>query len=258
MNEAVEMVSDFLIRARAVLRRKTVEKELDEELRFHYEEQVRKFVQLGMEEGEARRRSRLMFGGTEEIKEECREARGVQWVESVAQDLRYGLRTMKKSAGFTAVVVLTLALGIGVNTALFAIVHGVVLSPLPFPQPEELVSLWERNVIGETADNVVSGGTFLDWQGQATSFQQMALIEESTANLSGDGGALPESIGTRQCSYNLFPMLGVRPLYGRLFSAEDDRVGTSATAILTYGLVLCVLGRGWKCQQWPGTEWGQW
>ena len=232
------MLTDFLIRIRSLFRRNTLERELDDELRFHFDQQVDKFIQSGMSSQEARRTARLMFGGTEEIKEECREARGVLFVENLLQDLRYGLRTMRKSPGFTAVVVLTLALGISVNTALFTIVHGVLLSPLPFPRPDRLVSLWERNVIENSpasAFNVVSGGVFADWQ-QATSFQQMALIGENSANLSGDGGSLPESIGTRQCSYNLFFMLGVQPLYGRLFTEEDDRHGAAATVILTHSL----------------------
>jgi predicted permease len=233
------MLSDFLIRVRALFRRKAVERELDDELRFHFEQQVEKFVQSGMPSQEARRRARLMFGGTEEIKEECREARGVLFLENLLQDLRYGLRTMRKSPGFTAVVVLTLALGIGVNTALFTIVHGVLLSPLPFPRSDRLVSLWERDIVENSpfsAYNVVSGGVFADWQQQVTSFQQMALIGEDSANLSGHGGSLPESIGTRQCSYNLFSMLGVQPLYGRLFTEEDDRSGAAATVILMHGL----------------------
>jgi predicted permease len=230
------MFSDFLIRARVLFCRKAVERELNDALRFHFEQQVEKFVQSGIPSQEARRRARLMFGATEEIKEECRAARGVLFLENLLQDLRYGLRTIRKSPGFAAVVVLTLALGIGVNTALFTIVHGVLLSPLPFPHPERLVSLWERNVVGETAYNVVSGGVFSDWQRQATSFQQMALIGENSANLSGGGGPLPESIGTRQCSYNLFSMLGVQPLYGRLFTEQDDRVGAAATVILTHDL----------------------
>jgi putative ABC transport system permease protein len=232
------MLSDFLIRIRSLFRRNTVERELDDELRFHLDQQVEKFIQSGMSSQEAQRRARLMFGGTEEIKEECREARGVLFVENLLPDLRCGLRTMRKSPGFTAVVVLTLALGMGVNTALFTIVHGVLLSPLPFPRPDRLVSLWERNVVDNSpfsAFNVVSGGVFADWQ-QATSFQQMALIGENSANLSGDGGSLPESIGTRQCSYNLFSMLGVQPLYGRLFTEEDDRRGAAATVILTHSL----------------------
>ena len=244
------MLSDLLIRVRSLFRRNTVERELDDELRFHFEQQVEKFVQSGAPSQEARRRARLMFGGTEEIKEECREARGVVFVENLLQDLRYGLRSMRKSPGFTAVVVLTLALGIGVNTALFTIVHGVLLSPLPFPRPDRLVSLWERNVIDNnpfSAFNVVSGGVFADWQ-QATSFQQMALIGENSANLSGDGGSLPESIGTRQCSYNLFSTLGVQPLYGRLFTEEDDRQGAPATVILTHGsgnAVMAAILRSW-------------
>jgi putative ABC transport system permease protein len=232
------MLSDFLIRIRSLFRRNTVERELDDELRFHLDQQVEKFIQSGMSSQEAQRRARLMFGGTEEIKEECREARGVLFVENLLPDLRCSLRTMRKSPGFTAVVVLTLALGMGVNTALFTIVHGVLLSPLPFPRPDRLVSLWERNVVDNSpfsAFNVVSGGVFADWQ-QATSFQQMALIGENSANLSGDGGSLPESIGTRQCSYNLFSMLGVQPLYGRLFTEEDDRRGAAATVILTHSL----------------------
>jgi putative ABC transport system permease protein len=197
------MLSDFLIRMRALFRRNSVERELDDELRFHFEQQVEKFVQSGIPSQEARRSARLMFGATEEIKEECREARGVVVFENLLQDLRYGLRTIRKSPGFTAVVVLTLSLGIGLNAALFTIVHGVLLSPLPFLRPDRLVSLWERDVVENTpfsAYNVVSGGVFADWQRQTTSFQQIALIGESSANLSGDGGSFPESIGTRLAS----------------------------------------------------------
>jgi putative ABC transport system permease protein len=110
--------------------------------------------------------------------------------------------------------------------------------PLPFPEPERLVSLWERNLSDEFPGpyNVVSGGIFEDWQQQSTSFEQMSLIGEDSANLSGDGGALPEAIHTRFCSYNLFSILGVQPVRGRLFSAEDDRVGAAGTVILTHGL----------------------
>lgn len=229
-------MGDFMMRMKALFRRKAAEEELDAELRFHFDQQVRKFVESGMPLAEAQRRARLTMGGEEQIKEECRDARGVRFAESLAQDVRYGLRSLRKSPGFTAVAIVTLMLGIGVNTALFTIVHGVLLNPLPFPRPDRLVSLWEENIIDTSPYNPISGGVFTDWQKDATSFQQMALLGEDTANLSGDGGALPESIGIRQCSYNLFPLLGVQPALGRFFAEDDDRHGASPTTVLTNGL----------------------
>jgi predicted permease len=230
------MIRDCILRLKALFRRKAVEEELEMELCFHFDHQVQKFVESGIPLAEAQRRARLTMGGEEQIKEECRDARGVRFLESLAQDVRYGFRSLRKSPGFTAVVILTLMLGIGVNTALFTIVHGVLLNPLPFPRPERLVSLWEGNVIDAYAYNPVSGGVFADWQKEARSFEQMALIGEDTANLSGDGGALPESIGIRQCSYNLFSLLGVQPALGRFFTEEDDRPGATPTTVLTNGL----------------------
>jgi predicted permease len=230
------MSGDLWMRLRSLFHRKSVEQELDEELRFHFEGQVQKFVAQGVPLAEAQRRARLSIGGMEQIKEECRDARGVRFAETLWQDVRFGLRSLQKSKGFTAVAILTLMLGIGVNTALFTIIHGVLLNPLPFSHPDTLVSLWEEDVIDTAPYNPVSGGVFTDWQKQAKSFEEMALIGEDTANLSGDGRALPESIGIRQCSYNLFSLLGVQPALGRFFSEEDDRPGGAPTAVLTNGL----------------------
>jgi predicted permease len=230
------MLSELRIRLRALFRRKTAEQDLDEELRFHFEQQVEKFFKAGMPWEEARRQTRLAIGGAEQIKEECRDARGVRFLENVAQDVRFGLRTLCKSPGFATVAILTLTLGIGVNTALFTIVHGVLMNPLPFRQPDRLVNLWEREVIDTGSFNVVSGGVFGDWQKQATSFEQMALIGEDTANLSSEGGSLPESITIRQCSYNLFSILGVQPAWGRFFAEDEDRRGAPATVVLTSAL----------------------
>jgi predicted permease len=230
------MFDDLYLRLKALFQRKAVERELDNELRFHYDQQVAKLVADGATLAEAQRHARLVVGGTEQIKEECRDARGVRFLETLWQDIRYGLRSLRKSPGFTLVAILTLTLGIGVNTALFTIVHGVLMNPLPFSRPDRLVNLWERDVIAESSYNVVSGGVFGDWQKEATSFDQMALMTWDSANLSGDGGSLPESIRTMQCSYNLFSMLGVQPAVGRFFVEADDRSGAPATVVLANGL----------------------
>ena len=230
------MIRELLMCLRAIFRRKSVEFELDEELRFHYQQQVEKLLKAGLPLDASRRKARLIIGGAEQVKEQCRDARGVRVLENVAQDLRFGLRALGKSPGFAAVAILTLALGIGANTALFTIVHGVLLTPLPFPRPDRLVNLWEREVIGTGSFNVVSGGVFADWQKQAASFEQMALIGEDKVNLSDDRGSLPESIEIRQCSYNLFSILGVQPALGRFFAEQDDRRGAPATVVLSNAL----------------------
>jgi len=209
---------------------------MDDELRFHIEAYAEDLVRNGGPRGEALRRARLEFGGIEHTKESCRDEWHVNLLDGTFQDIRFAFRTLRKKPAFTSLAIMTLALGIGVNTSLFTIVYGVLFSRLPFREPERLVSLWERNIIDESPYNVVSGGIFEDWQHQASSFSQMALIGEDSANLSGDGGELPEAIGTRFCSYNLFSMLGVQPIHGRLFTAEDDRAGAGATVILTYGI----------------------
>ena len=211
--------------------------ELEDELRAHVDALMEENIRRGMTSDEARHAALREFGGVEQTKERYRDQRSLPFLERLLQDMRFGLRGLRKHPGFACLAILTLALGIGVNTSLFTVVHGVLLSPLPFPEPERLVSLYERAVGADNNnDNVVAGGQFADWQRQATSFEQMALVGEDSANLSGDGGSLPEAIGTRWCSHNLFSILGVQPIYGRLFSPEDDRAGASATVVLTHGL----------------------
>jgi hypothetical protein len=130
-----------------LFQRHRMEKQLEAELQFHLEQQIADKMRAGITESEARRSARLEFGGLDQVKEECRDARGTRWLETLLEDARFGVRTLWRSPAFTAVAVLTLALGIGANTAVFTVVNGVLLRPLPFPEPENLflISYLPRN-----------------------------------------------------------------------------------------------------------------
>jgi putative ABC transport system permease protein len=230
------MLSDLLFRVRSLFRRKAVETELDDELRFHFEQQLAKYVNSGLTPGEALRRARIDFGGLDQVKEECREARGVHLLETLFQDVRYGVRMLRKSPGFTAVALLTLALGIGANTVIFSVVYGVLLRPLPYQDPSRLIVLHETTPRVGTVS--VSYANFLDWRAQNRAFSKMAAVASVAFNLAGLGSGLdqPESISGAAVSSDFLPMLGVHPLLGRNFDATQDQAGTAPVALLSYQL----------------------
>jgi putative ABC transport system permease protein len=231
------MFNDLIFRLRSLFRRKVVETELDDEVRFHVEQLVEQHVESGLPREEARRRARLEFGGIEQAKEECRDARGVQFIETLFQDTRFGLRMLLKSPGSTAAVVIALALGIGASTAMFTVVRSVLLRPLPFKDPTRLIRLYEHSADEKFAYNQVAAGVFAAWKNQSHSFSDLAIISVGAQyNLSGAGGQLPEKVRAAECSWSLFPTLGVEPAVGRTFAAADDQPSANATVVLSWSL----------------------
>ena len=152
-------------------------------------------------------------------------------MEALIQDLRYGFRMLVNSPGFTVVAIVTLALGIGANTALFSVIHGVLLSPLPFPEPDQLVTLHENKPNFEGGS--VSYPNFLDWQKDNHTFSALAVGRTYAFSLTGMGEA--EQVGGEFISADFFPLLGVKPVIGRTFAEHEDRVGAGPVALISAG-----------------------
>jgi predicted permease len=225
------MWSDLRIRLRSLFRRRAVEAELDEELRFHLERQVEALAAAGLPHAEAARQARLAFGGLEQIKEECRQARGVSALETAAQDLRYGLRMLRRTPLVTALAVLTLAAGLGANTAIFSAVNTALLRPLPYPDPDRLVVVWGSRP--QRQGTPVSATNFLDYQEQSRAFEHMATFHAAGFVLTGGE---PEWLRAGRVSPDFFAVLGVRAALGRTFAPEDGRAGGDKVVILGPGI----------------------
>ena len=155
-------------------------------------------------------------------------------METLLKDIRYGIRGLLKRPGFTIIALVTLALGIGANTAIFSVVNAVLLRPLPFPNPEELVIVWEDATYAGFPHNTPAPANFVDWKNQNQSFADMAASHETSFNLTGDGE--PERVSAYSVTSNFFPLLGVQPLLGRSFLTEEDRPGANKVAVLSYSL----------------------
>jgi putative ABC transport system permease protein len=223
------MLSKLRTRIRALLRKSEMERELNEELRYHIERQTEQNIRLGMNPDEARHAARKTFGGVEQAKERSRDARGVRWLEELWQDWRYGARMLAQNPGFTLIAVITLALGIGMNTVIFSVVNAVLLRPLPYRDPDRLMAIRETKLL-ETDDSQVSPGNFLTWQRQNTVFAPLEAITVRDFNLvSADN---PERVIGMLATHGFLSMLGMRPLLGREFLPEEDRPGHNRVVIL--------------------------
>ena len=222
-------------RLHGLLRREAVIADMDEEMRLHLEMQAEANVEKGMSPEEARHAALRMFGNFDSLRERGYEVRGGGMLETFLQDLRYAARMLAKSPAFTAVAVLTLALGVGANTAIFSFVEAVLLRALPFRHAERTVVLWENNRVENRPHNVLSPANYFDWRDQAKSFDEMAAIADRRVNLTGEGA--PEEVPIQLVSPNLFTLLGAEAAVGRTFRPDDVKGEERARiAILSHGL----------------------
>lgn len=220
-----ELWSNLRYRLRALVRRQAAEHELDDELRFHLDREAEKYIAAGLSRDEALRHARLAFGGIERIKEDSRDARGTRLVETTMQDLRHAIRSLRRTPGFTTLVVLTLALGVGANTAMFSVVNAVLLRPLPYRQAGRLVYI--------DADGLYYEGTYLQFRERARTMD-IAAYRGRDFSLAGRGD--PVQLHGVQVSPNFFSTLGATPAIGRGFLAGESQPGDSNAVVLSYGL----------------------
>ncbi len=226
------MISDLLYRLRALLRRRSVEAELDDELRAHFDRQVEKHVRSGLPPEEAKLRARLEFGGREQVKEECRAARGVSMIETTIQDLRYGLRQLRRTPGFALAAVLILALGIGVNSAIFGTANAILWRTLPVSNPHSLVRLVAVRQDG--AEREYLPVTIADeLRRDSTVFSDVIAHDDDGLSFSFGDGRAARVVG-EVVSPNFFTFLGVRPILGEGFSDGVRQGRWAPEAVLSY------------------------
>jgi putative ABC transport system permease protein len=211
------------------------ERELDDEVRGYVDLLAAEKMRQGISPEEARRSAQIELGGIEQVKEQVREARAGAWLDSLFQDLRYGARMLRKNPGFTAIAVLTLALGIGATTAIFSVVDAVLLRPLPYDEPDRLVTISESNSSNDLATrNPVAPGNYLDWRSQNTAFSHVVATHFPGFSLTGSGR--PERALGAAISAGALGMLGLRPHLGREIAPEDDRPDANAVVMLSDSL----------------------
>lgn len=229
-------MNQLAMKFRMLFSRTQASERLDDELRFHLDRQIEENLAAGMSPDEARRAAIRSFGNPALLRDQTHDTWAWQWLESFLRDLRIGCRTLMRSPSFALTAVLVMTLGIGANVALFTLVRSVLLRPLPFPEPGQLVQVFEAASDGSYQDNIVDGGSFAVWKDNSRSFSSLAIKKWTTYSLSGAGNQLPEVVGAENTSWNLFPLLGVQPALGRLFTSADDRPDANATAVLDWGL----------------------
>jgi predicted permease len=227
--------NDLFFRLRSLFRRDTVESEADAELRFHFDKQVEKHMKSGLTREEALRKTRIDFGGHEQLKEEIREAHGVNLIETLFQDIRYGLRILGRTPVISCVAILSLALGIGANTAIFSLIDTVMLRILPVEKPDELMQVRIRDprAPNDEPDSTFTNPLWEELRNRQDFFSGIFAWNLTQFDLS-QGGAVHDVNGMF-ASGEYFSTLGIRPAAGRLITAADDKRGCPGVAVLSYG-----------------------
>jgi putative ABC transport system permease protein len=226
------MLRTFSTRLHGLLRREEVLQDIDEEMRLHVEMEMEANLEKGMPPAEARRAALRSFGNFDRVRDVAYGVRGGGFLEILMQDIWYGARVLAKNKSFTVIAVLTLALGIGANTAIYSVVNELLLRPLPYKDPERIVLLWEISPEGRH-QNTVSTANFRSWQEQGTTFEGMAAFTDQRLNLTGDGD--PEELAVQFATPELFRVLGVKPILGRDMGPEDIVPNAPRVAVLGHG-----------------------
>ncbi|HET9982955.1 MAG TPA: ABC transporter permease [Longimicrobiales bacterium] len=225
-------------RVRALARKGELDREMDAEMRLHLELEAEELVRRGVAPEEARRQARLAFGGVERFREAGRDARGVRWLEDLAGDARLAVRSLRRSPGFTAVAVLTLAVGIGATTAIFSVVDGVLLRPLPYPRADRLVAVWGRFLPESGFDFPtfpLSPPEYRDYRSQTRTMADVAALDGFGATIVASDGA-PIRVSGGLTTANAFALLGVGPALGRTYGAAEDVPNGPRVVVLSDGL----------------------
>ncbi|MCU1219174.1 MAG: efflux transporter, macrolide exporter (MacB) family, permease protein [Candidatus Angelobacter sp.] len=230
-------VERFRMAMLMLFRRKAETERLNRELEFHLEQQIAENVSGGMEPEQARLAALRLFGNPTVVRDEARSFWSWNWLESAGRDLRYGVRTLLRTPGFSLTAILVMALGIGATTSLFTIVRSVLLRPLPFREPNKLTMLYEHfRQRSEYPYNVVAPADFRDWRAQTHGFEDMAAWRWWAGHISTVQGEMPEVVTGAGGSWNLFSVLGVQPVFGRTFTPDEDRFGANDVVMLSWGL----------------------
>jgi predicted permease len=214
-------------------RRKEDDDAMDAEMRFHVDMEAAELERMGVPPAEARRRALAAFGGVQRYKEEGHEARGGAWLEDLSRDLRYSLRSLRRSPGYTAVVILTLALGIAANTSIFSVANGILFKPLPYRDPSRLMVIWDGLDWIGVPEAWITGPEVVRLRREAKTFEGFSVLRSGSATIGASDGSEPQQVRQSGVSANFFQVLGTGPDIGRGFASGEDLPGAPRVVVLS-------------------------